>query len=127
MENEIKSKCKSAWWQLYQISKIKKFLTTEQQKTVILSLVISKLDRNNSLLYKLPDSLLVKLQRIKNSAARFLCSADRQVDAIPLLLTLHWLPVKQRIKFKILLIVYKCLNGMGPLYLAGTVIVLLEL
>ena len=97
MENEIKSKCKSAWWQLYQISKIKKFLTTEQQKTVILSLVISKLDRNNSLLHKLPDSLLVKLQRIKNSAARFLCSADRQVDAIPLLVTLHWLPVKNRI------------------------------
>ena len=118
MENEIKSKCKSAWWQLYQISKIKKFLTTEQQKTVIISLVISKLDRNNSLLHNLPVYLLVKLQRIQNSAARLLCSAGRQIDAIPLLITLHWLPVKQRIKFKILLIVYKCLNGIGPLYLS---------
>ena len=118
MENEIKAKCKSAWWQLYQISKIKKFLTTEQQKTVIVSLVISKLDRNNSLLHDLPDYLLVKLQRIQNSAARLLCSAGRQVDAVPLLITLHWLPVKKRITFKLLLIVYKCLNGIGPRYLS---------
>jgi hypothetical protein len=118
MENEIKSKCKSAWWQLFQISKIKKFLATKHQNPVLLSLVISKLDRNNSLLHNLPDYLLVKLQRIQNSATRFLCCADRQVDAIPLLVTLHWLPVKQSIKFKILLIVYKCLNGMDPLYLS---------
>lgn len=118
METEIKAKCKSAWWQLYQINKVKKFLTTDQLKTVTVSLVLSKLDQNNSLLHNLPDCHLVKLQRIQNSAARMLCSAGRQVEASPLLISLHWLPIKQRIKFKILLIVYKCLNGIGPLYLS---------
>ena len=118
METEIKAKCKSAWWQLYQISKIKKFLMTEQLKTVTLSLVLTKLDQNNSLLYNLPDYLLLKLQRVQNSAARLVCSAGRQTDPSLLLISLHWLPIKQRIKFKILLTVYKCLNGSGPAYLS---------
>ena len=47
------------------------------------------------------------------SAARQLCSAGPQVDAKPLLLSLHSLPCKKRIKFKLLLIVQKCLNGIG--------------
>ena len=69
IETEIKAKCKSAWWQLYQISKIQTFLTTEQLKTVTLSLVLTKLDQKISLLYNLPDYLLLKLQRVQNSMA----------------------------------------------------------
>ena len=111
METEINLKCKSAWWQLFQISKIKSFLTVDQLKTVTVSLVLSKLDMNNSLLHDLPDYLLIRLQRVQNSAARMICSARRECDAIPLLASLHWLPVKQRLKYKILLLVYKCLNG----------------
>ena len=118
METEIKTKCKSAWWQLYQISKIRRFLTADQLKTVSVSLVLSKLDQNNSLLHDLPECVLVKLQRVQNSAARLLCSAGRQFDAAPLLVSLHWLPIKKMIKFKIVLLVYKCLNGIGPLYLS---------
>lgn len=118
METEVKQKCKSAWWQLYQISKIKSFLTVDQLKTVTVSLVLSKLDQNNSLLHDLPDYLLDRLQRVQNGAARMICSAHRRSDAVPLLASLHWLPIEQRIKFKILLLVYKCLNGIGPSYLS---------
>ena len=118
METEINAKCKSAWWQLYQISKIKKFLSPDQLKTVTVSLVLSKLDQNNALLCHLPDCLIYKLQRIQNSAARLVCSSGRQTDPCPLLVSLHWLPVKQRIVFKVLLIVFKCLNGSGPPYLS---------
>ena len=31
---------------------------------------------------------------------------------------LHWLPVRQRIRFKLTMIVYKCLHGLAPPYLA---------
>ena len=72
---------------------------------------------NNSLLHDVPNYLLIKLQRVQNSAARMICSARRECDAIPLLASLHWLHIKQRLKYKILLLVYKCLNGIGPLYL----------
>ena len=44
-------------------------------------------------------------------------SLRRQDDAAPLIFSLHWLRIKERIKFKILLNVYKCLNGIGPAYL----------
>ena len=117
MATEVNSKCKSAWWQLYQISKIKSFLTADQLKTVTVSLVLSKLDQNNSLLHNVPDCLLAKLQRVQNSAARMLCSVSRHTEATPLLVSLHWLPIRKRITFKILLLVYKCLSGIGPLYL----------
>ena len=71
----------------------------------------------NSLLYALPESQIAKLQRIQNSAAR-LVSLSRKYDHItPILHELHWLPVKYRIIYKILLLTYKCLHGMGPTYL----------
>ena len=70
MEDDIKAKCMSAWWQLYQISKIKKFLTLEQLKCVTVSLVLSRLDQNMIILHNLPELLLAKLQRVQNSAAR---------------------------------------------------------
>ena len=37
----------------------------------------------------------------------------------PVLRDLHWLPVRQRIKFKTAVLVYKCLHGMAPPYLTS--------
>ena len=65
---------------------------------------------NYSLLYGLPESQITKLQRIQNSAAR-LVTLSRKYDHITLILReLHWFPVKYRIMYKILLLVYKCLH-----------------
>ena len=41
--------------------------------------------------------------------------------ASPLLFELHWLPVEQRITFKILLFVFKSLNGLAPFYLSDLI------
>ena len=44
---------------------------------------------------------------------------SRKADHItPLLIELHWLPVEQRIIFKILLFMYKIVNGLAPMYLS---------
>ena len=79
--------------------------------------VTSRVDYCNSLLYGLPASHLNKVQRVLNAAARLVCRAPRYCRITPLLYELHWLPVRQRISFKILLFVFKAIHGFAPTYL----------
>ena len=74
------------------------------------SLVISRLDYCNSLLYDIPKYQRDKLQRIQNTAARMITGARSSDHITPLLKSLHWLPVEARIHFKIFLITYKILK-----------------
>ena len=117
LDSHTSSICKSAWFHLHQISKIKLFLTHEQLKSVIHAYVVSRLDQNNSLLIGLPKDQITKLQMVQNAAARLLYGARKRDHVTPLLIKLHWLPVEKRILFKILLLVYKCTTGKGPDYL----------
>ena len=80
--------------------------------------VTSGLDFCNSLLYGLKGNQLQKLQRVQNVAARVICNISRYVHISPSLYKPHWLPVSYQIQFKILLLVYKTLNGLAPLYLS---------
>ena len=76
------------------------------------------LDPRLSLLFGLPKFLLQRLQRVLNCAARVVYQSNKYDHITPLLMELHWLPVEQRINFKILLITYKALNGQAPTYLS---------
>ena len=73
----------------------------------------------NALLCKLPNFQIQKLQRIQNHAARIIKKCKKTDHITPLLFDLHWLPIKFRIEYKILLLVFKCLHGEGPEYLAS--------
>ena len=79
--------------------------------------VISRLDYCNSLFYGLPSTQLRKLQAVQNAAARLICNTPRFDHITPVLYDLHWLPIKSRIDFKILLITYKALNNQAPTYI----------
>ena len=70
-----------------------------------------------ALLCGLPSLLTQKLQRIQNAAARIITRTSRSAHVTPVLFLLHWLPVCQRIQFKVLLIVFKAKCGTGPAYL----------
>ena len=59
MEQQVKLTCKSAWYNLYGISKLKKYLTHDQMKSVVQALVIARIDQNNSLLIGSPNCLYV--------------------------------------------------------------------
>ena len=58
-----------------------------------------------------------KLQRVQNAAARLIFLESKYCQVRPLLYNMHWLPVKFRIDFKILLLTYKAINGLAPFYL----------
>ena len=71
-----------------------------------------------ALLYGVTDLLYRRRQSVQNAAARLKSGLRRRDHIRPTLLCLHWLPVRQRVLFKIAVLVYQCLNGLAPSYLA---------
>ena len=106
---------------LYKISRIRRYLSEDVTKTLVNSLVTSRLDYCNSLLYGLPNILLNELQKVQNTAARIIKRIPRQNHTTPILKELHWLPIKYRIEYKLLLITCKALNGQAPSYISGMI------
>ena len=97
----------------------RRFLFTKDQLTIIVnSLIACKLDYCNAVYYGVNEQLLQELQRVQNAAAKTVVGLYKYDHVGNTLKDLHWLPVKQRIKYKILLLVFKCLNSMGPQYLS---------
>ena len=115
---QVTKTCQRAWFHLYAISKISQYLTKEQKQTIIHAYVTPRLDQNNSLLDGLPSTQMNKLQLVQNSAAKIILGVKKYDHVTDHLIKLHWLPIFQRLTFKILLLVFKALNGQGPIYLA---------
>ncbi len=82
----------------------------------------SRLDYCNALLGGCPASSINKLQNaVQNAVARVLTVLRKYDQITPILqsLSLHWLPIKFRIRYKILLLAYKALNDLAPAYLTN--------
>ena len=73
------------------------------------------------MLYGISDYNINRLQRIQNSAARIMTNTQIYDHIVPILQNLLRLPLRQRIYFKILLIIYKSINHMAPEYLCELV------
>ena len=93
-------------------------MSKQDLEVLIHAFVSSRLDYCNGLLTGLSNQALHQLQLIQNAAARVLTKTRKYDHITPVLKSLHWLPVSQRIDFKILLIVYKSICGSGPSYLS---------
>ena len=118
MTQQVNSITSSAWFQLRNISKIRRYLTTEATLTIVHAFITSKLDLYNSILYGCPASLLDKLQKVQNAAARLILGGNKFDHATPLLNKLNWLPIPRRIEYKIILLTFKSLHGLAPGYLS---------
>ena len=81
-------------------------------------MVISSLDYCNSLYYGCPQSVINQLQTIQNRACRIVCGLKKRESVNEKLVSLHWLKVVERIKFKIILLTFKALNGLAPIYIS---------
>ena len=122
METHINNIIRSCYAQLHSISKIRRYLTIDAAKTIVHAFLLSRLDNLNSLLYDIPASKkLERLQMVQNNGARLIVKQSRMDHITPTLIKLHWLPVKYRIEYKILLLVYKCVTGVAPSYLASLI------
>ena len=117
MSSQVNRMVQSACFHLRNIGQVRNKLTESSTKSLVQSLVISRLDYGNSLLCGLPIDLVTKLQLVQNKAARLITLTKKRDHITPVLCRLHWLPVDVRINFKVLLIVYKAMHGLAPQYI----------
>ncbi|KAI5626935.1 hypothetical protein C0J50_13433, partial [Silurus asotus] len=92
---------------LRKISKLSNMLSLSDAEKLVHAFMTSRIDYCNALLGGCPASLINKLQLVENGAAKVLTSSRKYDHISPILSSLHWLPVKFRIDYKLLLLTYK--------------------
>src|SRR4029434_8684229 len=101
---------RSCRFALYNIRKIRPYLTQYATQLLVQTLVSSHLDYCNALLTGLPAFSVKHPQMIQNAGARLVFNQPKRAHVTPLLIELHWLPVAARIKFKSLMLAYRVLT-----------------
>ena len=109
---------------LHNIGRIRRYLTPEATKSPVHAFIMSRLDYGNALLAGLPLAHLKSSSEYKTSLhARIMILKSPSHHAVTIshqfTSNWSWLPIKRRIELKILLHVFRCINGTALLYLAG--------
>jgi len=100
------------------IRHIQHLLTMDLAQTLACSLILSRIDYCNAVLHNAPSGTMHELQRVQNNATRIIHQAPRRSHAYSLLKKLHWLPVEQRISYKLALLTFKTRQTSAPAYLS---------
>ena len=109
---------KSCFFKLRNMYNVRRCITTDAAKVMLHTVIISKLDYCNAILYGLPLTSHSYLQSVQNIAARVI-TQTRKYDHIKYVLKdLHWLPIRSRIENKILSMIDKSLYGCTRVYLS---------
>ena len=116
-ECSITAICRSTYFHIRNIGKIRNLLSYNACSTIIHALISCRLDYCNSLLYNVPTHKIDRLQRLQNQWARILTKSPRREHITPVLKSLHWLKIQDRITYKILMLTYKSYYNIAPTYL----------
>ena len=117
LKQHVSNICRSINFNLYSIGKIRRYIDQSTTEKMVTALITSRMDYCNSLMYGMNQSLIDSLQRCQNNAARIVTLRRKYDHISPFMCDLHWLRVPYRIQYKVLLLTYKALNGMAPVYL----------
>ena len=107
LQKHISNICRSVNIHTRKINSIRRFLSNTAVRTLVQSIVISRLDYCNNVCIGIPMNRLQRLQLVQNSAARVISQTKRYTSITPILNELHWLPINKRCQFKILLLTFK--------------------
>ena len=118
MKQQVSKICQSDYLELRRISSVRHVCTVDATKTLVTSLVLSRLDYCNALLSGIPQQLIDKLQKVQNCSARLIFKTSKCTHVSPLLAKLHWLPIAQRIDYKISSLCYDVVLDTALLYLS---------
>src|SRR6218665_2200557 len=115
--NHISNLSRSCFMHIRDLRRIRPMLDSKTASTIATSIVHSELDYCNSLFLSLDSTQIHRLQLIQNSLARAVTRTPRHHHITPVLKSLHWLKVPERIHFKVLSLTYNSLQSSQPTYL----------
>jgi len=119
MRTQVTRTCSKCFAALRQLRSIRRSVSNDVMQSLIVALVFSRLNYGSATLAGLPKQLMERLQSVQNAAARLIFKACRRDHIQPLLRRLHWLRMPERISFRLAVLVYRCLHGSAPSYLAS--------
>jgi predicted DNA-binding protein len=118
METHVAKTVSSCFGVLRQLRSISRSVSRPVLQSLVVALVLPRLDYGNATLAGIPDRLCDRLQSVMNAAARLIFAQRKHEHVTPLLIELHWLRARQRITYKLALLTYRCMHGLAPPYLA---------
>ena len=118
MSQQVSKIIQSSTYKLRLINVIRPKLTKPVAERVVNAMVTNNLDYCNSLLYGISGHQLLRIQRIQDTAARLILQRDRWSSTRVMLNELHCLPIRKRISFEVLLVLYKAMHGLTPDYIS---------
>ncbi len=107
-----------AFHQIRELGSIRKVLDVESSKILVHGFISTRLDYCNALLFGLPHYLLQRLQYVQNAAARLIAQKRKYDHVTQIRKALHWLPIKHRIDFTVLVHACKAQHNLSPAYLS---------
>ena len=113
-ENQVTKVVKSCFGIIRKLSSISFYLNPNDLNTLVCAYIFSQIDYCNVLYFGLNTSLIKKLQHVQNCAARLIMKKGTQKSLADVFFQFHWLKVRERIEYKVLLTVHKCLHGQSP-------------
>ena len=121
LHNHVTNIIRSCNSHIRDISKIRKYLSEDSTKRLVQAYVISRLDNLNSLLAGICQTEIDRLQVVHNNAARVVARLRSSDHISHVRFQYHWLPVKYRIIYKVLILIFKALRGDAPIYICDLV------
>ena len=116
-DKHISNVCSSSYFHIRALRHIRPYLDCETSKTIACAIVGSRLDYANSVFAGISSRNIHRLQRVQNSLAKVVTRSTTNSSSA--LNSLHWLPIAQRIDYKLATLVHHSLHNTCPLYLSS--------
>jgi hypothetical protein len=117
MRQHVNVVARSCFYQLRQLRSVRNSLTFEALRTVVQAFVVSRVDYCNAVLYGVAADVIRRLQAVLHAAARLITGVRLHEHITPTIRdTLHWLPVAQRVEYKVAVMAFNCVRGACPAY-----------
>ena len=123
MSAQVARTFKAAYFQLKNTAKIRQCPIVDACKTIVHALVTSKVGDGNAVLFRVNGRLSHKLQMVQHSAGREVTRQQRRdhLHITPVMIAIHWLPIRWRIIYKLLVLTFRTMHDLAPAYIADMI------